>query len=75
MVSEEQVLEALSNIQDPDLGRDIVSLGFVKNLKIDGEAVSFALELTTPACPVKEAFRSDAQRLVGAISTVSARSM
>ena len=70
MVSEEQVLEALSNIQDPDLGRDIVSLGFVKNLKIDGEAVSFALELTTPACPVKEAFRSDAQRLVGAIDGV-----
>ena len=58
---ESQVLEKLKSIIDPDLGKDIVSLGFIKNLKIeDSGNVSFSLELTTPACPVKEKFKSDA---------------
>ena len=51
-VSEDQVLEALRRVQDPDLHRDIVSLGFVKDVRIAGDAVSFTIELTTPACPV-----------------------
>ena len=55
---EQQILETLKSVQDPDLHRDIVSLGFIKDLKINGDAVSFLLELTTPACPVKDLLKS-----------------
>ncbi len=64
------VLKALSVIQDPDLGKDIVTLGFIKELKTAGGEVSFSIELTTPACPVKEEFRSTAERLVKALDWV-----
>lgn len=50
----EAILDALRNVQDPDLRRDIVTLGFVKDIQIEGGEVSFKVELTTPACPVKE---------------------
>src|SRR5437879_9013351 len=59
-----EILAALSQIKDPDLGRDIVTLGFVKDLQIDGENVSFVIELTTPACPVRDQMKEDAQRAV-----------
>jgi Mrp family chromosome partitioning ATPase len=61
-----QVLKTLSTVIDPDLGQDIVTLGFVQNLEMDEKErrVSFDVELTTPACPVKETFRSDCQSLV-----------
>lgn len=52
--SEKSVLEALRTVMDPDLHKDIVTLNFVKNLKISDGTVSFAIELTTPACPVKD---------------------
>jgi ATP-binding protein involved in chromosome partitioning len=52
-VSEQDVVSALARIQDPDLRKDIVTLGFVKDLAIDGGRVSFKIELTTPACPVR----------------------
>lgn len=68
--TEKEVLNALSGIQDPDLGRDIVSLGFVKDLRIEGGTVSFQIELTTPACPVKERFRQQATDLVRALPGV-----
>ncbi len=67
LLSEQTVLQALSKIIDPDLKKDIVTLGFVKDLTISGGDVSFRLVLTTPACPVKEAFEEEARRLVGAI--------
>ncbi len=51
---EKAVLDALRTVKDPDLHKDIVALNFVKNLKIDDGIVSFAIELTTPACPVKK---------------------
>ncbi len=70
-VSENQVLDALSNIIDPDLQKDIVSLGFVKDISIENGKVSFTIELTTPACPVKDRFREEAQRLVGALEGVT----
>lgn len=70
MPEKTQVLAALSTIIDPDFGRDIVSLGFIKNLEIDGGSVSFAIELTTPACPVKEKFHTDADAAVRAIPGV-----
>ncbi|HEV8637022.1 MAG TPA: Mrp/NBP35 family ATP-binding protein [Chloroflexota bacterium] len=70
MVTETQVLDALRNIIDPDLHKDVVSLGFIKNLTIDGVVVSFDFELTTPACPVKDRFLDQAQQLVGRIPGV-----
>src|ERR1051326_7594133 len=63
-VSEEQVLSVLKQVQDPDLHKDIVSLGFIRNLKIDSAKVSFDLNLTTPACPVKDQMRDQAVALV-----------
>ena len=50
----EKVLEALSNVQEPDLGKDIVTLNMVKDLTIEGNYVSFTVVLTTPACPMKD---------------------
>ena len=69
--TEQDVLEALKVVSDPDLRRDIVSLGFVKNLKIDGGAVAFTVELTTPACPVKDQMRDEAQAAVAALPGVT----
>ena len=63
-IAQEEILAALSQIKDPDLGRDIVTLGFVKDLRIDGGNVSFAIELTTPACPVRDQMKEDAHRAV-----------
>ncbi len=63
-LSEASVLEALRVVKDPDLNRDIVSLGFVKDLAIDGRRVSFTIELTTPACPVKDQMRDQARAAV-----------
>ena len=65
------VLEALKVVQDPDLGRDIVSLDFVKELRIDGGQVSFDIELTTPACPVKEQMHDQAVAAVSALDGVT----
>lgn len=70
-ITEQAVLAALANIIDPDLRKDIVTLGFVKDLEISGGEVSFRIVLTTPACPVKEAFETEAKQLVGAIEGVS----
>jgi ATP-binding protein involved in chromosome partitioning len=69
-ISEESVLEALRQIVDPDLRKDIVSLGFIRDLRIDDGAVSFRIVLTTPACPVKEQMEGAAKQLVGALPGV-----
>ena len=66
----ESVLSALKAVVDPDLRRDIVSLGFVKNLALDQGRVSFTIELTTPACPVKEQMREQATAAVRALPGV-----
>jgi len=71
-ITEASVLEALKNVRDPDLNRDIVSLKFIKNLRIDGGRVAFSIELTTPACPVKDQMRDQARALVSAIPGVTA---
>ena len=65
------VLEALRVVQDPDLGRDIVSLNFVKDLRVEGGKVSFVVELTTPACPVKEQMHDQAVAAVSALAGVT----
>ncbi len=66
----EEILGALRAVKDPDLHRDIVTLGFVKNLKIAGDSVSFDIELTTPACPVKDRLREEAVAAVRALPGV-----
>ena len=70
-VSEAQVLAALRPIVDPDFGRSIVELGFVKNLHIEGQRVAFEIELTTPACPVKAEFERSARERVLALPDVA----
>jgi ATP-binding protein involved in chromosome partitioning len=70
-VTESAVLDALRSVHDPDLRRDIVALKFVKDLRIDGGRVSFTIELTTPAGPVKDQMRDQARDLVAALPGVS----
>ena len=53
-MTQEKILEALSNVQEPDLGKDLVTLNMVKDIVIDGNHVSFTVVLTTPACPMKD---------------------
>ena len=53
-MTKEKVLEALSNVQEPDLGKDLVTLNMIKDIAIDGNNVSFTIVLTTPACPMKD---------------------
>ena len=70
--SSQQILDVLSHIQDPDLGRDVVSLGMIKELDVSPQGkVSFTFELTTPACPVRDRFKSQAQDLVGELPGVT----
>jgi ATP-binding protein involved in chromosome partitioning len=54
MITKEAVVEALSNVEEPDLGKDLVTLNMVKDIAIEGKHVSFTVVLTTPACPLKE---------------------
>ena len=61
---EQAVIQALRAVKDPDLHRDIVTLNFVKDLKVDQGKVSFTLELTTPACPVKKDLEQQARNAV-----------
>ncbi len=68
----EQVLAALSHIVDPDLGRDVVALGMIKDLEVAGDGrVAFTFELTTPACPVRDRFKTQAEEIVTAIPGVT----
>jgi len=53
-ISKEQILEALKNVDDPDLKKDLVTLGMIKDLEVDGKNVNFTVVLTTPACPMKD---------------------
>jgi len=69
-VTEAQILDALRPIDDPDFHRSIVDLGFIKNLRIEGGRVAFSIELTTPACPVKEKFQQAAHQAVMALPGV-----
>lgn len=53
-MTKEKILEALSNVQEPDLGKDLVALNMIKDIEINGNDVSFTIVLTTPACPMKD---------------------
>ena len=70
MITESQVLDAMRHIIDPDFGKDIVSLGFIKDIKIEDGSVSFSVELTTPACPVKEQFQKACESSVAQLPGV-----
>ena len=70
MNQNDQVLDKLKNIIDPDLNDNIVSLGFIKDLSIKTGTVSFNLELTTPACPVKDMFVKQAEEHVSELDWV-----
>jgi len=61
-ITEEQVLKALGTVMEPELHQDIVSLNFVRDIRIDGNAVSFTIMLTTPACPLKHVLQGDSER-------------
>jgi ATP-binding protein involved in chromosome partitioning len=69
-VTEEDILAALRGIIDPDFGKNIVELGFVKNVSIEGGRIAFTIELTTPACPVKAEFERAARERVAALPGV-----
>lgn len=58
------VLDALRVVEDPDLHRDVVSLGMIKDVRIKGSDLSFTFELTTPACPLKGKLENDARNAI-----------
>jgi len=63
-MTEEAILQALSNVQEPDLGKDLVTLNMVKDVKINDNDVSFTIVLTTPACPMKDMMRTASENAV-----------
>ena len=67
LITQENVLDALRKVQDPELHRDIVSLGMVKNLDVSNGKVRFTVELTTPACPLRETIDADCRRALAGI--------
>lgn len=74
-ISEAVVLESLRQIIDPDLKKDIVTLGFIHNLEISNGNVAFTIMLTTPACPVKEQMEAQAIEIVSGLEGVSSVSV
>ena len=67
MIKENEILKALSTVQEPDLHKDLVTLGMVKDISINENLISFTVVLTTPACPLKEKIRTDCINAVQAI--------
>ena len=70
-LTEARILQALSTVQDPELHRDIVSLGMVKELAVDHGKVSFLVELTTPACPLRETIETDCKKALNQVSGIT----
>ena len=68
MITREQVLAALSTIQEPDLGKDLVTLNMVKDIVIEKYYVSFTVVLTTPACPLKDLIKNNCIQAVKTIT-------
>ncbi len=73
-LTKENLLKALSEVIDPDLKKDLVSLGMIQNIHIDGNKAAFDVVLTTPACPLKEVIRKDCedkiQKHLGDVKTI-----
>jgi ATP-binding protein involved in chromosome partitioning len=70
IVTTEQVLKALGTVIDPDLHKDLVTLGMIKNVVVDGGKVAFTVELTTPACPLRAEIEEMCRQAVAAIEGV-----
>ena len=70
MIDQDDVLEALSNVIDPELGLDFVELGLVYGVEIDGSTVSVTFTLTTPACPIGPQVSEQMQEFVGELPGV-----
>jgi ATP-binding protein involved in chromosome partitioning len=70
-LTQAQVLDALRIVQDPDLRKDLVALGMIEDVKIDGGKVSFTVALTTPACPVKEDLKRQCEEAVSRLPGVT----
>jgi ATP-binding protein involved in chromosome partitioning len=71
MATEQTVLEALKNVQEPELGKDIVSLGMVKDIQIDGDKLAFTVQLTTPACPLKSEIESRCRQALAGVEGIN----
>lgn len=63
-MTQDQIIDALRNVQEPDLGKDLITLNMVKDVRIEGDAVSFTVVLTTPACPMKDMIRNACENAV-----------
>jgi metal-sulfur cluster biosynthetic enzyme len=70
MIDQDDVLEALSNVIDPELGLDFVELGLVYGVEIDGSTVSVTFTLTTPACPIGPQVSEQMQEFIGELPGV-----
>ncbi len=70
-VTPNAVLQALSNVQEPELNNDLVSLGMIKDLKIEGGKVEFSIQLTTPACPLRDQIKAEAKQAVEKVTGVT----
>jgi metal-sulfur cluster biosynthetic enzyme len=70
MIDQDDVLEALSNVIDPELGLDFVELGLIYGVEIDGATVSVTFTLTTPACPIGPQVSEQMQEFVGELPGV-----
>lgn len=70
MVGVDQVLEKLSTVIDPDLKKDIVSMGMIKDLELNSGDLKFTLELTTPACPFNADIEEDIRKVIGEMSDI-----
>ena len=69
-LTEAAIYDALRTVQEPELGRDIVTLNMVKGIAIDGANVAFTIELTTPACPLKDEIERNALAALEGIGAV-----
>ena len=67
MLTEPAIMDALRTVQEPELGRAIVTLGMVRDVRITGMDVAFTIELTTPACPLKDEIEANVRSALGAI--------
>ena len=72
-LTEGAILDALRTVQEPELGRDLVTLNMVKGIAIDGPDVALTIELTTPACPLKDEIERNARSALAAIGVGEAR--
>jgi ATP-binding protein involved in chromosome partitioning len=70
-VTEPAVLDALRQVQEPELGGDLISRGMVRDVVIDGGRVAFTIELTTPACPLKDEIEANVQRVLAPLGVTS----